>query len=75
MMLEAVIINAEGKEIDSIDPVQHEWITETDTHWIVSNGAHTYHEEKLPGYRLEVREMPPRHNTAERRNWNGQGWD
>lgn len=56
-MLEFVIIDAEGKEVDWIDPVVS--FEETDTHWIVDNTYHVYriHKNNFPGCTVEVRAM------------------
>lgn len=55
MNTEFVLINAEGKEVDWIDPVAS--FEETETHWIVDNTYTTYEISKNlhPGCTAEVR--------------------
>lgn len=55
--MEAVIIDANDKEIDSYDPVYPDEMTETDTHWVVVVNYNRYEVEKAPGLRLVVRAM------------------
>lgn len=44
MNTEFVLINAEGKEVDWIDPVEE--FTETESYWEIDNGYYTYTFDK-----------------------------
>lgn len=54
----AVLIDPEGKESDSWDPVYA--VIETDSHWKIETVSYTYEEPKRPGYRLVVRKIEAR---------------
>jgi hypothetical protein len=50
-----VVMDATGKEIDWIDPLRS--FSESESHWVVSNGLYEYTIKKLPGHTYKIQHL------------------